>query len=81
MAISKLRIPELEEPVTRGRVTVDRGLEDQPVSPGDLSQYLEYWWRSQANALHAFSQGALFGLVVAGQILCNVLTVLSLVAT
>ncbi|KJA27730.1 hypothetical protein HYPSUDRAFT_34857 [Hypholoma sublateritium FD-334 SS-4] len=63
MAISKLRIPELEEPVTRGRITVDRGLEDQP-----------------ANALHAFSQGALFGLVVAGQILCNVLTVLSLVA-
>lgn len=31
MAISKLRIPELEEPVTRGRVTVDRGLEEQPV--------------------------------------------------
>ncbi|KAF8197985.1 H+/nucleoside cotransporter [Pholiota molesta] len=63
MAISKLRIPEIEEPVTRGRVTVDRGLKDAP-----------------ANALHAFSQGALFGLVVAGQILCNVLTVLSLVA-
>ncbi|KAF9484501.1 hypothetical protein BDN70DRAFT_903662 [Pholiota conissans] len=70
MAISKLRIPELEEPVTRGRVTVDRGLKDAPVSRQRLF----------ANALHAFSQGALFGLVVAGQILCNVLTVLSLVA-
>ncbi|KAF4621298.1 hypothetical protein D9613_000560 [Agrocybe pediades] len=64
MAISKLRIPEMEEPVTRGRVTVDRGEEkDAP-----------------ANALHAFSKGAVFGLIVAGQILTNVLTVLSLVA-
>lgn len=25
IAISKMRLPELEEPVTRGRVTVDRG--------------------------------------------------------
>lgn len=25
IAISKMRFPELEEPVTRGRVTVDRG--------------------------------------------------------
>ncbi|KAF8160955.1 Na+ dependent nucleoside transporter C-terminus-domain-containing protein [Crassisporium funariophilum] len=66
MAISKMRIPELEEPVTRGRVTVDRGI-DKAKAP-------------QANALHAFSQGALFGLIVAGQILTNVLTVLSLVA-
>ena len=66
MAISKLRIPELEEPVTRGRVIVDRG-EDEKDAP--------------VNALHAFAKGALFGLVVAGQILCNVLTVLSLVAT
>jgi len=66
IAISKMRIPELEEPVTRGRVTVDRGSESEKDAP--------------ANALHAFSQGALFGLVVAGQIFCNVLTVLSLVA-
>ncbi|KAI8994069.1 Na+ dependent nucleoside transporter C-terminus-domain-containing protein [Trametes punicea] len=65
IAISKMRIPEMDEPVTRGRVTVDRG--DQKNRP--------------ANALHAFSQGALFGLVVAGQILANVLTVVSLVAT
>jgi CNT family concentrative nucleoside transporter len=27
IAISKIRFPELEEPVTRGRVTVDRGEE------------------------------------------------------
>ena len=54
IAISKMRIPEMDEPVTRGRVTVDRG--DVKNAP--------------ANALHAFSQGALFGLIVAGQILC-----------
>jgi len=65
MAISKIRIPEIEEPVTRGHVTIDRGVDDD---------------KAPANALHAFSQGALFGLVVAGQILTNVLTVLSLVA-
>ncbi|KAH9940401.1 Na+ dependent nucleoside transporter C-terminus-domain-containing protein [Epithele typhae] len=65
ISISKLRCPEMDEPVTRGRVTVDRGVEkDAP-----------------ANALHAFSKGALFGLIVAGQILTNVLTVVSLVAT
>ncbi|KAJ3559468.1 hypothetical protein NP233_g11253 [Leucocoprinus birnbaumii] len=48
MAISKMRVPEIEEP---------------------------------ANTLHAFSQGAIFGLIVAGQILANVLTILALVAT
>ncbi|KAF8070314.1 Na+ dependent nucleoside transporter C-terminus-domain-containing protein [Lyophyllum atratum] len=65
LAISKMRMPETEEPVTRGQVTVDRG-DTKGGKP--------------ANALHAFSQGAVFGLVVAGQILTNVLTVLSLVA-
>lgn len=50
-----MRMPELEEPVTRGNVVVDRGNVDQKNEP--------------ANALHAFSQGALFGLIVAGQIL------------
>ena len=54
IAISKLRLPEMDEPVTRGHVTVDRGqVKNAPT-----------------NALHAFSQGALFGLIVAGQILC-----------
>ncbi|KAG5637221.1 hypothetical protein H0H81_005343 [Sphagnurus paluster] len=66
IAISKMRLPETEEPITRGQVTVDRG-ETKEGRP--------------ANALHAFSQGAVFGLIVAGQILTNVLTVLSLVAT
>ncbi|KAJ2931254.1 hypothetical protein H1R20_g5878, partial [Candolleomyces eurysporus] len=67
MAISKMRLPELDEPVTRGRVTVDRGDSSKEKRP--------------TNALHAFSQGAVFGLIVAGQILTNVLTVIALVAT
>lgn len=50
-----MRIPELDEPVTRGRVVVDRGDENPATRP--------------SNALHAFSKGAVFGLVVAGQIL------------
>ncbi|EJD52646.1 hypothetical protein AURDEDRAFT_111274 [Auricularia subglabra TFB-10046 SS5] len=65
IAISKLRVPETDEPVTRGRVVVDRGKEDHEGRP--------------ANALHAFSNGATFGLIVAGQILTNVLTILALV--
>lgn len=65
IAISKLRYPEIDEPVTLGQLVVDRGAEDRRSKP--------------ANALHAFSRGAMFGLLVAGQILANVLTVLSLV--
>ncbi|EAU91338.1 H+/nucleoside cotransporter [Coprinopsis cinerea okayama7 len=65
MAISKMRVPELDEPITRGRVTVDLGDNDK---------------EKPANALHAFSKGAIFGLVVAGYIFTNVLTVISLVA-
>ncbi|KAG6332602.1 hypothetical protein ID866_6480, partial [Astraeus odoratus] len=67
IAISKMRIPETDEPVTRGRVVVDRGDDDGTDQP--------------VNALHAFSKGGLFGLNVAGQILTNVLIILSLVAT
>ncbi|KAF9515532.1 hypothetical protein BS47DRAFT_782831 [Hydnum rufescens UP504] len=66
IAISKLRFPEREEPITRGNVVVDRGIESK---------------HQPANALHAFSNGASFGLLVAGQILTNVLTVLALVYT
>ncbi|KAF5389357.1 hypothetical protein D9757_004387 [Collybiopsis confluens] len=65
IAISKMRYPELDEPLTKGRIVIDRGSAEK---------------HPPANVLHAFSQGAVFGLVVAGQILTNVLTVLSLVA-
>ena len=54
ISISKMRMPETEEPVTRGQVIVDRG-------DGDKNP--------PANAMHAFSKGAVFGLIVAGQIL------------
>ena len=66
IAISKIRVPELEEPVTRGRVVVDRGEED--------TKY------AAVNALHAFAKGAVLGLVLAGQVVCNAVTILSLVA-
>jgi len=66
IAISKIRIPETEEPVTRGRVIIDRGKVAKEKEP--------------ANALHAFSLGALFGVIIVGQVLANVLTVLSLVS-
>jgi concentrative nucleoside transporter, CNT family len=66
IAISKMRMPELEEPVTRGRVIVDRG-EDPKDAP--------------VNVLHAFAKGAVLGLILAGQIICNVIVILSLVAT
>jgi CNT family concentrative nucleoside transporter len=56
IAISKLRVPETDTPVTLGRVVVDRGQESERDGP--------------ANAMHAFCKGAIFGLVVAGQILC-----------
>jgi concentrative nucleoside transporter, CNT family len=55
IAISKLRVPETDTPVTLGRVVVDRGDQEEKDRP--------------ANAVHAFSKGAIFGLVVAGQIL------------
>jgi CNT family concentrative nucleoside transporter len=66
IAISKLRVPEMEEPVTRGRVVVDRGEED--------TKY------AAANSLHAFAKGAVLGLILAGQIVCNVVSILSIVA-
>lgn len=66
MAISKIRIPELEEPVTRGRVVVDLG--DDPKD-------------APVNALQALGKGASLGLYVCGQILCNVITILAFVGT
>lgn len=66
MAISKIRMPEVEEPVTRGRVVVDLG-EDPKDAP--------------VNALQAIGKGAVLGLVICGQILCNVITILAFVGT
>lgn len=63
ISISKLRWPETEEPLTRGKIVVAKE-------------------ESRAhNGLHAFSNGAWFGLRVAGLILCNVLTIIALIHT
>jgi len=63
IAVSKLRWPEADSPMTKGKIVVTREGQDA------------------ANALHAFSNGAYFGLRVAGLIFCNVLTILALVYT
>jgi len=61
IAISKMRCPETEEPVTRGNVVVTRGeQEHQPT-----------------NIIHALAKGAAFGLQIAGQIVANTLVFLS----
>jgi hypothetical protein len=61
IAISKLRVPEVEEPVTRGRIVVDRGEDDTERAPVD--------------ALHAFAKGAVLGLGFSG-LVCNVVSAL-----
>jgi CNT family concentrative nucleoside transporter len=63
IAISKLRYPEIDESVTCGQVVVSHGSEGRE--------------GKAANVLHAFSNGAIFGLVIIGLILANVLTILS----
>lgn len=53
MAISKIRIPETEEPVTRGHVTIDRGLDDAkaPVSYfADFKEYSMTWYIGKCTA-------------------------------
>uniref|UniRef100_A0A0W0GE17 Uncharacterized protein n=1 Tax=Moniliophthora roreri TaxID=221103 RepID=A0A0W0GE17_MONRR len=65
IAISKVRFPEMEEPVTKGVVVVDRG-EDPAKAPGNL--------------MHAWFRGARFGLFIVGQVIGNTLAYLSLLA-
>ncbi|KAI5990338.1 Na+ dependent nucleoside transporter C-terminus-domain-containing protein [Pisolithus marmoratus] len=67
IAISKIRMPETEEPVTRGRIVVDHSKEGSR--------------DNSVNALHAFSKGGLLGLRVVGHVLVNVLIIISLVST
>ena len=73
ISISKIRSPEMDEPVTRGNITVDRGAlkeKDAPVRSSKIEILAPNGdFLLQVNALHAFSKGALFGLIVAGQIL------------
>ncbi|THU89972.1 hypothetical protein K435DRAFT_781400 [Dendrothele bispora CBS 962.96] len=66
IAISKMRCPETDEPVTRGAVVLDRGPEDPAKAP--------------VNIFHAFLKGATFGLFIVGQIVANTLVYLSLLS-
>ncbi|OBT41763.1 hypothetical protein VE00_07985 [Pseudogymnoascus sp. WSF 3629] len=62
LAISKLRYPETEEPLTAGRIVVP-AIEDE---------------ERPSNALHAFANGGWLGLKVAGMIVASLLCILSL---
>src|ERR1700724_3484666 len=63
LAVSKMRMPEVEEPITEGKVVIPES--DAP---------------KKVNALHAFSDGAWIGLLVAGMIVTNLLVIIALVA-
>ena len=63
LAVSKIRMPETEQPITEGKVVVPES---------------DIW--QKVNALHAFSDGAWTGLVVAGTIVTNLLCIIALVA-
>ncbi|KFY12991.1 hypothetical protein V491_06565 [Pseudogymnoascus sp. VKM F-3775] len=65
LAISKLRYPETEEPLTAGRIVIPKADEDE---------------ERPTNALHAFANGGWLGLKVAGMIVASLLCILSLLA-
>jgi CNT family concentrative nucleoside transporter len=64
IALSKTMMPETKKPVTMGKAAV---FEHDEATDGPKPY----------NALHAFSEGAWFGLRVAGLIFCNVLCIVS----
>jgi concentrative nucleoside transporter, CNT family len=63
LAVSKMRMPEIEEPITKTEVFIP---------PTDKPNYV--------NGLHAFSDGAWTGLLVAGMIVANILVIIAIVA-
>jgi len=67
IALSKTMMPEVEEPITRGASAAEA------LAKGGRED-------DSANLLHSFSNGAWFGLKVAGLIFCNVLVVVSMLA-
>src|SRR5271167_4947805 len=60
---SKMRMPEMEESLTEGKVNIPPP--DEP---------------PKANFLHAFSDGAWTGLMIAGLIATNLLVIIALIA-
>lgn len=63
LAVSKMRMPEIEEPITKTKVFIPTT--DRP---------------NHVNGLHAFSDGAWTGLLVAGMIVANILVIIAIVA-
>ena len=66
IAISKMRVPEMEEPLTFGHVSILNN------EPGDGP--------SETNILHAMANGAWTGLKVAGMVAANLIAIISIVA-
>ncbi|EGS22551.1 putative nucleoside:sodium symporter protein [Thermochaetoides thermophila DSM 1495] len=63
LAVSKMRYPEMEEPLTAGKVEVPKNEEDEHT----------------VNALHAFTNGSWFGLKIGATIVACLLTVIAFV--
>jgi len=66
IVISKMRVPETEEPLTTGHIAVIN------MDPEDGNK--------ETGVLHALANGAWLGLRVAGMVLANILVIISLVA-
>ena len=63
ISISNMRMPEVEQPLFTDKIVIDRG---------------DAEYKERGNWLLAFSNGAKLGIYIAGLVLTNVLTVLSL---
>lgn len=63
LATSKLRYPEIEEPLTQGRVVIPESAEEDKAY----------------NSLHAFANGAWLGIKIAGMIMASLLCIISFV--
>ncbi|KAL2146325.1 hypothetical protein VTI28DRAFT_4350 [Corynascus sepedonium] len=63
LAVSKMRYPETEKPLTAGRVEVPKNEEDEHT----------------VNALHAFTNGSWFGLKIGATIVACLLTIIAFV--
>lgn len=66
IVISKMRVPETEEPLTRGNVSIPNLETDDG--------------NAESNILHAMSNGAWVGLKVAGMVMANLLVIIALVS-
>src|SRR6187402_3275332 len=65
IVISKMRVPETEEPLTLAHVSIDLEPEDG---------------NAETNILHAMANGAWIGLKVAGMVMANLLVIIAIVA-